>query len=192
MSSPERHWFGPHKDNSPGGGHPVMFGAPQPTHHFGPMRDGGGYPKGFVEWALGEMRCDDAGAVLHLCSGSMLTGLRLDVRESMNPDVVADCRAAPFRNESFGFILADPPYAEDYAANLYGTARSYPTPGAIVHEAARLLVPGGLFGLLHFLVPMVRKPMMIEQVYGVTTGSGYAIRAWTLMRKRLTQEVLAF
>lgn len=160
-----------------------MFGAPQPTHHFEAMPDGGGYPKGFVEWALAEMRCPDANAVLHLCSGSVVSGVRVDVRAAMSPDVVADCRAVPFHGEAFDFILADPPYAQDYAANLYGTGERYPAPGAIVREAARLLRPGGRLGLLHFLVPMVRKPMRIRGVYGVTTGSGYAIRAWTLMEK---------
>jgi len=159
-----------------------MFGDPQPTQHFDAMPDGGGYPKGFVEWALREMRAP-AASVLHLCSGSMLTGLRVDVRAEMHPDVVADCRATPFPDESFDWILADPPYAEDYARNLYDTAAAYPRPGEIVREATRLLRPGGLFGLLHFMVPMIRKPLRLVRVYGVTTGSGYAIRAWSLMEK---------
>lgn len=160
-----------------------MFGSPQPTQHFGPMPDGGGYPKRFVEWALVEMGCTEPERVLHLCSGSMLSGVRLDVREGMRPDVVADCTRAPFRDESFDFILADPPYAEDYAANLYGTGSVYPRPSAITAEIARLLRPGGKAGLLHFVVPMVRKPLKIRGVYGITTGAGYAIRAWTFLEK---------
>jgi hypothetical protein len=79
--------------------------------------------------------------------------------------------------------MADPPYADTYAENLYGVGAHYPRPGEIVREATRLLQPGGMFGLLHFIVPMVRRPLSIVRVYGVTTGSGYAIRAWTLMRK---------
>lgn len=177
------HWFGPHSGSSAGSGHPVMFGPPQPTRHFDAMPDGGGYPKGFVEWALRELRCDDPASVLHLCSGSVLTGVRVDVRAERRPDVVADCRATPFRDESFDFILADPPYSEDYARNLYDTEARYPKPGEIVREATRLLRPGGKFGLLHFMVPMVRRPLKIVRVYGITTGSGYAIRAWTLMEK---------
>ena len=184
------HWFGPGHPSHPGNGHPVMFGDPTPTHHFDAMPDGGGYPKRFVEWALAEMNADPAG-VLHLCSGSMRTGIRVDVRAAMQPDVVADCRRTPFPDESFDWIMADPPYAEDYARNLYGTEKSYPKPGEIAREAARLLRPGGRFGLLHFMVPMVRKPMRIVRVYGITTGSGYAIRAWTLMEKRQAQLELA-
>lgn len=172
---------------SPGEGHPIMYGSPQPAHHFDAFPDGGGYPKRFVEWALREMSCPDASKVLHLCSGSMRTGVRVDVRPEMQPDVVADCRATPFPDESFDWIMADPPYAESYAENLYGVGAHYPKPGEIVREATRLLRPGGRFGLLHFMVPMIRKPLRIVNVYGVTTGSGYAIRAWTLMEKRYEQ-----
>ena len=51
-------------------------------------------------------------------------------------------------------------------------------------EACRLLKPGGRVGLLHFQVPMVRKPLRIIEVRGITTGLGYAIRAFTIMEKR--------
>lgn len=181
----QTHWFGPHLTGQQKGGtgHPIMFGNPKIAEHFEPFPDGGGYPKRFVEWALDEMGCADERSVLHLCSGSMVTGVRVDIRPEKNPDIVADCRNVPLPDESFDFILADPPYSEDYATNLYGTGASYPKPGQIVKEAMRLLRPGGKFGLMHFQVPMIRKPMKILGVYGITTGSGYAIRAWTLMEK---------
>lgn len=121
--------------------------------------------------------------VLHLCSGSMITGIRVDIRPEKNPDIVADCRNVPLPDNSIDWIMADPPYSVEYAKNLYGTEENYPSPGQIVKEAMRLLKPGGLLGLLHFQVPMIRKPAKIVNVYGVTTGSGYAIRAWTLIRK---------
>ena len=181
------HWFGPKptRTGGTGSGHPIMFGEPQPTNHFEPFPDGGGYPKGFLEWAYRTMRVSNTNRVLHMCSGSVQTGIRVDIRPELNPDIVADCRHIPLPDESFGWILADPPYSEDYATNLYGTGDHYPLPGQIAREACRLLKPGGLFGLLHFQVPMIRKPLEIVGVYGVTTGSGYAIRAWTLCRKAL-------
>lgn len=179
----EKHWFGASNAYSKGEGHPTLFGEPPVAHHFRPFSDGGGYPKGFIEWAIREMGCTDASTILHLCSGSMVTGVRVDVRAEMEPDIVADCRNVPLPDESFDFIMADPPYSKEYAANLYGTAKHYPEPGAIAKEARRLLKPGGKFGLLHFQVPMTKKPMRIMRVYGVTTGAGYAIRAWTLCEK---------
>ena len=144
---------------------------------------GGGYPKGFLEWAFSIMRCDDPSKVLHLCSGSVLSGVRVDIRPERKPDIVADCRAVPLPDASFDFILADPPYSEEYARNLYGTADHYPLPGQIVKEAERLLRPDGLFGILHFQVPFPTKGMKMVGVYGITQGCGYAIKAWTLMKK---------
>lgn len=179
----DRHWFGPSSKSSKGTGHPVMFGEPRQTEHFEPYADGGGYPKGFLEWAYDLMRVTDAANVLHLCSGSVTSGITVDIRPERNPAIVADRRNVPLPDESFDWILADPPYSENYATNLYGTGEHYPKPGEIAREAARLLKPGGLFGLLHFQVPMVRKPLRIVNVYGITTGAGYAIRAWTLLRK---------
>jgi hypothetical protein len=184
------HWFGPRSGSSKGEGHPVMFGDPQPAVHFDAMPDGGGYPKGFVEWAAREMECSPT-EILHVCSGSVRTGLTVDVRERMQPAVVADGTRLPFRDGSFRYVLADPPYSEDYAANLYDTASAYPSPSVLTNEVSRVLTPGGLFGLMHFQVPMVRKPMKIRKVYGITTGAGYAIRAWTLMVKRFDTAEMA-
>ena len=178
------HWFGPKKPgSSKGAGHPIMFGEPQAAHHFEPFPEGGGYPKGFLEWAYRLMGVTDHARVLHMCSGSVRTGITVDIRPEKRPDIVADCRDIPLPDQSVQWILADPPYSEDYATNLYGTGDYYPLPGQIAAEACRLLEPGGSFGLLHFQVPMLRKPMRMVQVYGVTTGAGYAIRAWTLCRK---------
>ena len=182
------HWFGP-KSTGKGACHPPMFGYPKGALHFDPFPEGGGYPNGFVEWAFDEMD-SIAGPnvlipenVLHLCSGSMRIGVTVDIRPEKEPSIVADCRNVPLPDESFDFIMADPPYSEDYATNLYGTGEHYPKPGQILKEACRLLRPGGLVGLLHFQVPMSRKPLKLVKVYGVTTGAGYAIRAWSLFRK---------
>jgi SAM-dependent methyltransferase len=129
------------------------------------------------------MGVDDPSSVLHLCSGSMQTGVRVDIRPDVAPDILADCRSVPLPDESFDFILADPPYSAEYAANLYGTGEHYPKPGQICREACRLLRPGGRFGIMHFQVPMFRKPLKMLGVYGITQGLGYAIKAWTLFTK---------
>lgn len=160
-----------------------MFGNPRPAVHFDEFPDGGGYPLRFVEWIYEQWNVTDPTSVLHLCSGSMTSGIRIDIRLECQPDFVADCRTVPMRDESFDFIMADPPYSEDYAKDLYDTAQHYPRPGQIAKEACRLLRPGGYFGLLHVQVPMTRKPLRVEAVYGITTGAGYAIRAFTVCRK---------
>jgi hypothetical protein len=160
-----------------------MYGKPQPVVWFDAFPDGGGYPKRFMEWALAEMGCDDPESVLHLCSGSMRSGVTVDIRAEMNPSILADARAVPLADESFSFIMIDPPYSETYAENLYGVGKHYPKPGELLKEAARLCKVGGFIGLLHFIVPVTRKPLKIRKVYGITTGNGTAIRAWTLLEK---------
>ena len=81
--------------------------------------------------------------------------------------------------------MADPPYSEDYASNLYGTGKDFPKPTEILREAARLLRPSGRVGLLHFQVPLVHRdiPLRLVNVWGVTQGQGYAIRAWSVYEK---------
>jgi SAM-dependent methyltransferase len=150
---------------------------------FEPFGDGGGYPKGFLRWAYESLGVTLADEVLHICSGSMRRGVCLDVRLGRSPTVVGDASNLPFRDESFRWAMADPPYSKEYARNLYGTESRYPRPGRIVREAMRVLRPGGRLGVLHFQVPMLVKPMRLVGVWGVTTGAGYAIRAWSVFEK---------
>lgn len=168
-----------------------MRGYPREALMFRPFPEGGGYPKGFVEWALSEtLNEDNPDAVLHVCSGSMIRGTTVDIRESVNPDFVADGRNLPFEDGSFRTIMIDPPYGETYAEHLYGTGRHYPKPGALLAEASRVVRVGGRVGILHFLVPQVANGkvepgrMRLVGVWGVTTGMNNAIRAWTVFEKR--------
>ena len=180
--SAEPHWFGSRGPGSKGKGHPVMFNFSE-AEYYGDFPDGGGYPIGFLRRAFEIMEVDDPDAVLHLCSGSLLRGVTVDIRPDMNPTVCCDARHTPFPDASFRWILMDPPYSEEYARNLYGTGDAYPQPGELLREATRLLVPGGRVGLLHFQVPMFRKPLRLLGVWGITTGLGYAIRAFSVMEK---------
>ena len=177
-----RHWFGPHSNKSKGKGHPLLFSF-SPASEFGDFPEGGGYPIRFMELAYKTLGVLNPDEVLHLCSGSVLRGVRVDIRESVNPDIVADCRNVPLPDSSVKWIMADPPYSKEYARNLYRTEDHYPKPSEILREATRLLVPGGRVGLLHFQVPMFRKPLRLIGVWGITTGLGYAIRAWSVLEK---------
>lgn len=176
------HWFGPKGVSSKGKGHPIMYSFKE-AEMFDPFPDGGGYPKRFLGKAFETLGVTDPEKVLHLCSGSVRTGVTVDIRPETNPKIVADCRNVPLPDESFDWIMADPPYAEDYAQNLYGTGKSYPKPGEILKEACRLLKPNGRVGILHFMVPMTRKPLKMVGVWGITTGAGYSIRAWSVFEK---------
>lgn len=173
-------------------GHAAMWFA-HPAKDFPAMADfpdGGGYPKGFLAWAYRTLTRDphhpvDPARVLHLCSGSVRVGVRVDIRPEMEPDIVADVRAVPLPDQSFDWVMSDPPYTPEYAANLYGTAEHYPRPQQILRESARLLRPGGRVGILHFQVPMIPPGtgLRVVNVWGITTGSGYQIRAWSVFEK---------
>jgi hypothetical protein len=177
-----KHDFGPSGPSSQGRGHPVMFGK-NSAEDFGVFPDGGGYPIRFLDNAYEWLGATNPDLVLHLCSGSMLRGVRVDIRPEMEPDFVCDARQTPFDDESWDWIMIDPPYSEEYARNLYGTEKNYPKPGQLMREASRLLKPGGMVGFLHFQVPMIRKPLKLIEVRGITTGLGYAIRAFSIATK---------
>lgn len=177
-----KHSFGPHSKPSKGKGHPIMFGFKE-AEHFDPFPDGGGYPKNFLIRAFETLGVTDPDKVLHLCSGSMRSGCTVDIRAEVGPDIIADCRDVPLPDESVDWIMSDPPYSKEYANNLYGTGDSYPLPGQILKESCRLLKPGGRVGILHFQVPMSRKPLRLVGVWGITTGAGYNIRAWSVFEK---------
>ncbi len=159
-----------------------MFGSGA-AEDFDPFPEGGGYPLRFLKRAYEWLTVEDPDAVLHLCSGSVNRGITVDIRSETNPTIVADARDVPLPDESFRWIMIDPPYSKEYAENLYGTGGHYPKPGQLMREATRLLVPGGMVGLLHFQVPMIRRPLRMVEVRGITTGMGFAIRAFTICRK---------
>lgn len=165
-------------------GRPVLWDVRESVN-FEPSPVWGCYPIGFVDWALGAIECR-ASDVLHVCSGALghdVGGVRLDLRATAAPDVRADGRNLPFRGGAFTGVLIDPPYSLEYARDLYGG--TYPRPSHLLREAARVLRPGGRVGFLHFLVPMPGSPLLsIRRTWGVTTGCGYRIRAFTVLQRR--------
>ena len=165
-----------------GKGHPLMFGMPE-AEYFGDFPDGGGYPKGFLRRAFEVLEVTDPSKVLHVCSGSMTVGIRVDIRPGMNPSVVADGRSLPFADNTFQWVLADPPYSQEYAENLYGTGAVYPSPHVLVNECLRVLAPSGRLGFMHHIVPKFTRPGRLLKVYAITQGVGYNIRAWSVLTK---------
>lgn len=145
----------------------------------------GRYPKGFLDhvvkahW-LGRIRRDE---ILHVCSGTLseAEAWTVDVRPQARPRIQADGKALPFRAATFKAVMMDPPYSDEYARNLYGLAN--PRPSWLLREAARVVIPGGRIGLLHVAVPFAPPNCFLVDVWPVTTGVGFRIRAFTIFQR---------
>jgi hypothetical protein len=170
-------------------GHPA-FSAWHQAFELGRMPEGGGYPEGFIERAAQLMGVDDLGSIVHLCSGSVRARFTIDLRADVGATVRADVRWLPIRPSSVRFILCDPPYEQDYAEALWGLGKQYPTPAMILREAAIALAPGGRIGFLHHVVPGMPDDLRRIGTWGITTGVGYRIRAFTIAERVLEPERL--
>ena len=145
----------------------------------------GRFPKGWLDHILkgrllGTVPRED---ILHICSGTLSESERwtVDIRAQARPTVVADGRALPFRDASFRAVLLDPPYSDRYAKNLYGVEN--PRPSHLLREAARVVMPCGRIGMLHVAIPFSPPGCRLINVWGVSTGTGFRIRAFTVWER---------
>lgn len=100
---------------------------------------------------------------VHLFSGEAESGLRVDLKEETRPDVVADVHYLPFADGVFGGGMADPPYNERFAEELYET--EYPRWGTWTKEMVRVIAPGGRIGVMqNYIVPRLGGCKMEELV----------------------------
>lgn len=91
--------------------------------------------------------------ILNLFCGMNTEGYRVDIKPEVNPDLVCDAHElTKHLSCRFDIILADPPYSNQEAKELYGTPPlNYKKWTA---EATKLLLPGGLLIVYHkYLVP---------------------------------------
>lgn len=96
---------------------------------------------------------------------------------------LADVRRLPLRDASVRWIMADPPYDQEYAEEMWRTGKSYPTPTVLLSECARVLRPGGKVALLHHQVPILPPGLERVRLDGVSTGPGYRLRSLTIARR---------
>jgi hypothetical protein len=148
----------------------------------------GRYPNGFLAHVLktrllGDVARDE---VLHVCSGTLSASERwtVDLRPEAQPTVQASGTALPFRDGSFAAVMLDPPYSDEYARNLYRVEN--PRPSWLLKEAARVVRPGGRVGMLHVAIPFSPPDCHLVNVWGISTGVGFRIRAFTVYEKAQT------
>jgi len=145
----------------------------------------GRFPKGWLnhilqQSLLGRVRREE---ILHVCSGTLSESetWTVDIRPQARPLVIANGCHLPFRDASFKAVLLDPPYSDQYARNLYGVEN--PRPAWLLREAARVIQRCGRIGILHIAVPFAPPECRLMKVYGVSTGPGFRIRAFSVYEK---------
>lgn len=79
--------------------------------------------------------------ILHPFGGRAEIGTRVDLNETLEPDLVADAHALPLEDESFDLVVLDPPYSDEEARELYATPKL--RPAQYTREAVRVLREGG-------------------------------------------------
>jgi hypothetical protein len=147
----------------------------------------GRYPNGFIDHVVSnqllgpDVQRDE---ILHVCSGTLgpVERWTVDLRLEARPAVVASGNALPFADGAFKAIMLDPPYSDAYARDLYRVEN--PRPSWLLREAARVVRPCGRIGLLHVAIPFAPPRCEFVKVYGISTGAGYRIRAFTVYQKR--------
>jgi SAM-dependent methyltransferase len=156
----------------------------------GPSNNGypGAFPRGFVRMVRrkwwGQKR-------LWMFSGSFKDkgGVTVDIKPEVNPTHIANCEKLPFKDNTFDFVMADPPYSKEEAKQLYGTR--YPTIATVLNEMARVTKIGGHALFLHRLIPVCHpqlssdfKRLKVVGIVGVFTIAGFTnMRALTIWRK---------
>jgi SAM-dependent methyltransferase len=140
----------------------------------------GQYPSRLIPKLLPWLRCR-RDELLHVCSGSLMEGVRVDVRAAARPTLIADGRALPFRDGSIAAALIDPPYTPHYARDLYGT--DYPRPSHLLREVARVVKPCGRLGIVHYITPNPPEGCHLVKVFGLSTGFGFPMRAVTIYER---------
>lgn len=119
--------------------------------------------------------------------------ITVDIKGELNPSTIANCEVLPFKDNSFDFVMADPPYSELESKELYGLP--YMNVIKTINEMIRVCQPGGYILFLHRLVPAVYpglnliKDTNCEAIIGIFTIGGMTnIRALTVHRKKNTMD----
>jgi hypothetical protein len=132
---------------------------PKPDHYKG------GMPLYAEEWLIEVAKgiLGEEPRILNLFCGMNKYGYRIDIKEEVKPDLLADAHDfAGKLDNTFNLIIADPPYSTEEAKEIYGTPKlNYKK---WTSECGKVLEDGGLLCVYHKYVMPNPNPDKYEVV----------------------------
>ncbi len=106
-----------------------------------------GIPIGLLSHILRELR--GPGEMLYMCCGirPVPGAVNVDIDPDSKADIICDVTRAPFKDGSYSFVLADPPYSGYDSEELYhcGIIPLY----TLMEEMSRVTCAGGRYAILY-------------------------------------------
>lgn len=141
-----------------------------------PKRDHykGGMPLYAEEWLIKlakEILQNDEPRILQLFCGMNKYGYRVDIKQEVKPDLLADAHdfSKHMNRQKFDFIFADPPYSDEESKELYGTPKLNYIKWT--KEATKVLAPKGILAVYHKYMMPNPNPDVYEVVKRIFIGN---------------------
>lgn len=151
----------------------------------------GAYLGGFPERARSLLNASITEPVLHVCGGMSKyypykggfgpNDKTLDLDPGVDPDYLQDARDT--LPAGFKAILIDPPYSEEDSEHYTPGRNMYPKPNALVSNALKSLGSGQRVGIIHYILPSVKKEAKFIAAVGVICGFNNRIRLYSVFEK---------
>ena len=150
-----------------------------------PRPNGTKYPGGFpLHFEKRLFQIYKPAMILQPFGGKAEKGLRVDINPEVGPDIIADAGFLPFKDESFDFVLCDPPYSTDLSGRLYKTGPV--NEGKYIKEAVRVCKFGGYICLYHWVMPPRPKGTRYDRLIVIVTRIRHHARFCAVFQRVLT------